>query len=147
MTQLPYGRPARFPITVVLRNLNQKRKSRLLVRRVARCRNYSLPDFNVFYSFIKALDDRHRAPVVTLPDCVCRLTSNLFVFRFIANEAGQASLFASDLTKPVNRRRSNSRIGGIGNKRLQHSSYTQVIVQRNPQNGSFAHLVERSGSS
>src|ERR1051325_1616369 len=104
MTQLPDRRPARFPITVVLRNLNQKCKSRLLVRRVARCRNYSLPDFNVFHSFIKALDDRHRAPVVTLPDCVCRLTSNLFVSLFIANEAGQEILFASALTKPVNRR-------------------------------------------
>src|SRR6478672_1719428 len=110
MTQLSYRSSARFPIGVVLRHANQKGKCRLLLGCIAGRRDYSLTDLNVFHSFIKTLNDRHHASIMTLPNRMCRLSSNLFVFRFIANEAGQEILFAPDLTKPVDSGRTNSLI-------------------------------------
>src|ERR1043165_5297444 len=86
MSELSHGSGARFPVSIVLRDTENKRKRLLLLDTVAGRRDHTTTNLDILHTSIKILERGDRAAVVALPDRVCRSAPQFNVFRFVSRE-------------------------------------------------------------
>src|SRR5687768_396272 len=110
MPELPNRGATRFPVSIVLRNAEQKRKCKLLFVAVSRSGDHTAPHFRVFHFLVQTLERRKGATIVTLTDRVGSAAPEFLVFTFVAHQRSEKRCFAASLAQPVNSRRPDALI-------------------------------------